>query len=559
VKREKNHKVVEWILDATVKATRDENIFNDDMEAAIQCLEQAQSFYSDDHSKNEILLQKLLNGKLKTVLEDYGLRLLHFYIASDIFSQFESAKFMLSQKFKRFDLNEFYDGKNCFLVALSQAITRFSNKVLLPMLLDYQPIEDYNAADEDGKTIFMYFCEFCQDENVIREIIAKTPDCVHRKTKNGSTCMHFFHLNSECNDAMIKFLIVNGADDQTMNDSGFKPLALAAMSSNHKLFSTLLSFEPDEDLNKKFGAKQSSLLHLVLDSWNAYPIEELLERGVDFSAIDTDFNTPLHIIQCDERYQSCLKFIKENKIAVNVNLQNKSGETPLMIAMSAKKHSLAKSILEIFYDEIDFELKNAKNQTMIHMIIQSISLEQFSFYLDWYRKFFKLFQEQFANEDKEGITPLWFLINGMEWAGPPQFNVFVKYLSLENLEKHFHMFVNHDEGLKEIFTQHPNFFADDDDALRLLNSSINHINDKEAFDYLLTKTTNEIVANVRVGNKNILHLICEKNDQEIIDSLVKFLSDKQFELLKKETDDEGQKPFDLLNNDNKNLFDEVFA
>jgi hypothetical protein len=358
---------------------------------------------------------------------------------------------------------------------------------------------------------------------------------------------------------MIKILIDTGADFQVMNDAGFKPLALAAMSSNHKLFSTLLSFEPDEKLNKKFGEKQSSLLHLVLDSWNAYPIEELLERGVDFSAIDTDCNTPLHIIQCDERYQSCLKFIKESKIAVNINLQNKSCETPLMIAMTAKKHNLAKSILEIFYDEIDFELKNEKNQSMIHMIIQSISLEQFSFYLDSYPKFFKLFQEQFADEDNEGITPLWFLINGMEWAGAPQFNVFVKYLTVENLKKHFHMFVNHDEGLKEIFIQHPNFFADGDETLRLLNSTINHINNKEAFDFLLTKTTNEIVAKVRVGNKNILHLICEKKDPEMIDSLIKFLSDEHFEILQLETDDEEQKPFDLLNDDNKYLFAKVFA
>jgi hypothetical protein len=82
---------------------------------------------------------------------------------------------------------------------------------------------------------------------------------------------------------------------------------------------------------------------------------------------------------------------------------------------------------------------------------------------------------------------------------------------------------------------------------------------QKSFDFLLTKTTNEIVTKVRVESKNILHLICEKNDPEIIDSLIKFLSDKQFELLKSETDDREQKPFDLLNDDSKSLFANVFT
>lgn len=93
------------------------------------------------------------------------------------------------------------------------------------------------------------------------------------------------------------------------------------------------------------------------------------------------------------------------------------------------------------------------------------------------------------------------------------------------------------------------------DCYEILKSCI----DKQInFKFLIKKLSEKLEDVKSSENKNLLHLICEKNSTELVDFTIKTLEREKFIELREKTDNETKKPFDLLNDENKFLFKKVF-
>lgn len=554
VKRSDDKVLTEMVYAKTVEIFKNENIFCEDVEIAVSCLEAANALFMGTHDEVEALLEKLMNGKLRDILESHGTRMLHQHIAKYSCHNFKGLKFLLAQKKFALDLNDCYNGMNAYSQAFYQVGEYYGKgdaMKIFRILCEYQPLEDFNAADVDGKTIFMNLCEFSADSEEIKSIIATTPNCVTNKSHDGSTCFHFVHKNSQ-NEEIVDILLENGADPNQADNAGNIPIIHAIYANNTDMFETLLELTSDEDLNKHYGINQETVLHAASITFVSRIIDKLLTRNVNFLAINYHGSTPLHFdSQCS--MSSCEKILNQvisKKIKFNINQQNNEGDTPLHSAVEKSMFEISVTILENFHDEIDFNIINNKKQTITHHLVTSYHFKK---YVELFGKFPKLseaFKQQIDIEDHEGTIPLQFLIHGWRWQSEPVFEIIANNIELEKIKKNFHLFVNHFEGLKVLHEKYPELF-EDETIEKLLNFSVPHMENSKAFDFLLSIISADAFAKVHESDKNILHLICSKNDERILDSTIKFLTENQLKNLLAENDKEGKKPFDLLNNEKK--------
>lgn len=595
--------LIELIHDETVKVMKSEEVFCEDIEVAVSCLEGASSLFVNEHDIIESFLEKLLNGKLQNILESHGTRLLHQYILKSPYHGLRSLKFLLAQKKVQFDLNECYNGVNAYIEALRNEnnIGKSDALKVYRALHDYQPVDDYNAKDTEGKTIFMYLCEFGEDLDVIKTIIAKCPGCTTKKTQNGSTCFHFVHRNFE-NSKIVEVLVKNFANPQQENDIGQVPVMQALNSNNSSIFEALLDLMAEEEINKRYGSLKETLLHAEMKTFESTTIEKVLMRNVDFTVTDVNGNTPLHVVVSIKSYRkylnhflsqhipvdlnipeakTCVKSaitetLKHMKTAImkliksdgtftrlDINQQNNDGDTPLHILLGNTRfddqetiegnyyEEATKTLLTHFNDQIDFAVKNKNGETITHKLVKHYSFEKFTELFEYFPKLHQAFQNQIDVEDHNKITPIKCLIQC--WQQDRQFEMIINNVDFEKIKKNFQLFIDHTEGLKLLYEKYPQLF-DESCIENLLNSSLNQMENNEAFDYLLTKISNEALAKVCKDDKNVLHLICLKNDAIILDSTIKFFSENQLKKLSEENDGKGRKPFDLLNDDNKVFF-----
>lgn len=221
----------------------------------------------------------------------------------------------------------------------------------------------------------------------------------------------------------------------------------------------------------------------------------------------------------------------------------------MLLSLEFSLYEITKTILEIFHDEIDFDVKNLKQETIAHKLAFSYDFKRFIELSHKFPKLLEAFKRQIDFEDHERMTPLKFLIQGWRWKHQPQFEVILNTIGIEKIRKNFHLFVNHVEGLQLLFEKLPELFEDNN-----INELLKHIESNEAFDYFLTKISTELFSKISENESNFLHLIFVKNSATIVDLTIKFLSEDQLKKLLQEKDNEGRKPFYLLNDDNKTVF-----
>lgn len=545
-----DYEMMDMIFEKAVKHVKNKNLFYENIETAVKCLENASTLFQTEHSKVENLLQKIFNEKLKIVLETYGTRLLHSYISCSLEN---NVRFLLEQKLFKLNLNEFYEGKNAFLRQMGGMTGGFSNQVgikLLQMLIDYQEIDNFNAADQNERTIFMFYCEFSEDNELIKSMILKSPDCVHKTTADNSTCFHFIHNNSN-NHEICQILIESGANFNAVNDAGETPIVQAIKSSNVEMFLCLLELLKDEEFDMVCG----KLLHAAAETSSETIIQKLLEQNVDISEKDENDNTPLHRFFRLSFYQiSCLNFIKYRKTSFNINQQNNNGDTPIFITIQSDNFEATKAILDQFQDQIDFNVKNKSMETIIHKIAYSYRFHDFLSLFENNRKFLEAFNDHVNLKNRDGKKLLWSMINEYRWDRKPFFPTVINLLTLDNIKNSFHLFANYEEGLEEIFRKYPNFFGDEKTSVKLMISSVENIENEKSFEYLLTKIRNEVFVKVQKSDKNILHLICEKNNPAILDLTIKFVTQNQLLSLLNSFDNNQKTPYELLNEENQLLF-----
>ncbi len=86
----------------------------------------------------------------------------------------------------------------------------------------------------------------------------------------------------------------------------------------------------------------------------------LLEHGANPEQRDIDDNVPLHFMRCLGALRQMLRY------DVDVNAQNKQGETPLLVAVREGYDDIAKALIAA---GANVNIRNAQGQTLLHLAV----------------------------------------------------------------------------------------------------------------------------------------------------------------------------------------------
>lgn len=560
--------LVKLLYDKMVEQSGDADIINKvDMEKFLDCIVWAETgnLFALEHSETVSVLQKVLNGKLELLLQQRGLEVLHKTIYRFEFNSDEPeliVGFLLNQNLSKIDLNESREGSNAYQRLM---VKSKGDLEMLKFFIEKQR-PDLNAADSEGKTTFMYICEFCNDNLLIKNLIPQDPECVKRTTTDGRNCLFFIHSHDkqETSAELLQILLDAGADPHQVSENGERPIDKAAIWWNQKAFTTLLAIETrGKNSIKQWEPriKKNVKKFFVSDGY----LGEIWMRFADHINIDfqkeSEGGDILNQILKTVTYENCLQMAPLEAWREELNKENEEGNTLLHVMLDycyAEYKEHMNKIFELFYDEMDFTAVNNKNQSIAQVIGDRLHYLENLF--DLYPKLLQTFNDR-ANEVGEyDSTPFKTAFRGnCYWY----FDRILKHVSLENLRKNSDVIVECDMEsdsryvvmLKQLFEKYPEFGKDNESFLA---SCVDRIYKAEAFEVVLSAITNESLAKASKGSSNVLHLLCEKNKAKIIDLAITFLSDEQFNALKNQEDEEGRKPFDLLQYENKSTFEECF-
>jgi ankyrin repeat protein len=189
----------------TIKESGNAEIFYSNPDAALSTIIKAIEI---NHGLSSEYLENF-----QTTLKLDGPQLLHKCISVD--KRHKSLSGILATKTK-INPNEFFEGKNAFHVLLFHEVKAYYGKLpegifeRLQKLIAYHPIENINARDQNGTTIFMFILSFCKDNDFIETLIQSGADCKAKNFEN-LTCLHHAVMNMK-NQEVIKILLKHGAD-----------------------------------------------------------------------------------------------------------------------------------------------------------------------------------------------------------------------------------------------------------------------------------------------------------------------------------------------------------
>ncbi|CRL03747.1 CLUMA_CG016964, isoform A [Clunio marinus] len=567
-------KLVEDVYELTMKATGNRNFMFQDVEHFVELLTSLIG-----RTNKKVLKFFIDNSCQLNIIEDYGNRLLHYAIRC-CQSNFECFKFLLECE-PKIDPNVFYDGSNAFMCCL--AVPNFNFQVSCEMsmfdaLTKHCAINDVNVVDTGGISLIMYvasFCEdlnlikklidmgadssFCEDLNLIKKLIDMGADC-KKVSNDGRTIFHFATSNQK-NEEIFPFLLEQGIDPKIVDIKGDKAITLATRNRNNIAFQFLLQFETDDELSEKFGREKQTLLHITSQGYDGLNLELLLDRNLCFDAIDNNGNHFIHqMLQRRPHFaMSTLQKMKARKILIRLNMKNNDGDSLFSLAAREGLDEVLKFFLENYYDEIDFRIVNKRKQNLTHQMCYSRNVVRFHELLLEYPILQEVMNEQMGQRDDNGSTPLDFMIpSPLLIVESCVADFLIQFVSMQNLQKFSYMFVKDLKVIERILENLPSFFEDFEEQERFLEALIASPDDEITFNFVVHRISMEKVLSNWKGGKNILHLLAEKNNKELIDSLLKRLNSDQLNALATQIDGHGKTPKDLLNDDNKMMFEKCF-
>lgn len=150
------------------------------------------------------------------------------------------------------------------------------------------------------------------------------------------------------NFEIAKYLLDKGADPNFVDDDRINILSKSA--NNFSFFKELIDkYDADINLPILYG----SVLHYACESFNKDAILFLLNKGADITSLDSDNNTPLHILiserifanraELDDSIEVIKNLIERN---IDINAQNNAGWTALHYAVEIGQPEYVKVLLE---------------------------------------------------------------------------------------------------------------------------------------------------------------------------------------------------------------------
>lgn len=509
----------------TVEASENPEIFSEDVEVALGTLE-----YAIDLNKG---LSEEYWRNFQRLLSSHGARLLQKTVSCDKSSK--SLKGILSSATK-VNPNEYYDGTNSFLVTLRYNIERlFSWKpgqetlMRFKMLMKYHAVQDIDARDTTGTSLFMYLVGFCEDMKILRSMITSGANC-KAKNSDNVTCLHFAATNCK-NSEIVKLLIDHGADPYAFDNSRRLPLNCAMTAESVPAVNMLLYYFPAESLKLKLGEKAESLIQCGVQVNN-----EVIFKYV----LDT--------------YRDC-------GVKIDVNEMNSDGENLPMIALQSSHPEKLDAIFGEAFDEIDFNHRDAAGNTFTHKFAYLQQMMQNVPLFDKFPRLRDIVNSQIYIPNTKGKTPMDDLIALYEndgWITDNHVEAFTEIITFENTKLVFHRLCMSLKMVNQFLAKFPEILNEmkSDETYRVFEKAAEN---PEAYRLLLKKLENKFTDTHDTNDKNLLHMICGVNSAELVDFTVKALSAVDLAALSSSLDKDSKTPFDHLNEENKIRFGKCFS
>uniref|UniRef100_A0ABD2XML8 PRANC domain-containing protein n=1 Tax=Trichogramma kaykai TaxID=54128 RepID=A0ABD2XML8_9HYME len=368
--------------------------------------------YDDKTKVVELLLRRgaktnLVNKAGQTPLHNFSIHIEddHVDLAKFFFKICDDLRQMVSVNFRD------KSGRTPLHLAV-----KYRNKELVALLL--QRSANPNFIDQDGSTPLHYICkkvvddglaemlfEFCDENNRMLRLD------VQNKWDNTP-----LHEALECGDKkMVELLLRRGANSNIANAEGWTPLHIISRKYDGQGLAELF-FKTCDDVGQTVlvdarDKEGNTPLLLALENKKSTLVQLLLRRGVDLNIANNYGTAPLHLIReydDDEDHDLVKMFFEiwdERQQTAQINTRDKSGNTPLLLALKYHKNKLVELLLRRGADQCS---ANNVGETPLHLICMYDEDDEDD---ELVEMFFEIWDErqqtaQIDPRDKSGNTPL---------------------------------------------------------------------------------------------------------------------------------------------------------
>jgi len=253
---------------------------------------------------------------------------------------------------------------------------------------------DVNIKDNDGNSPLFNTIIKYNDPNELEKwidlLIEKGANKDEINNDDKATALH-----AACKYNLYKLIpkLITEYNIKIKNKKGQIPLMVAIENKNNESIKILLSddcnkYKIDNDCN-------SFLINIILKYINSNELEDLvdllIENGTDKNEVNNHNATALHVACRYNLYKLIPKLITEK----NVNMRDKNGKTPLLIAIEQKNSDCIKFLLSKNSDNynIDVNIKDNNNFPLVNVILKYNDSKELEEFID-------LLIEKGANKDE---------------------------------------------------------------------------------------------------------------------------------------------------------------
>ena len=232
------------------------------------------------------------------------------------------------------------DGESVGRTALTAAAMEGSQRVV-EMLLRREEI-DVNEGDNFFHPLLA--AAFRGNAAIVELLLARTDIDVNKSNAEGGKTPLRAATEKKQLKAVEILLADERVDPNLVGNDGLSPLCVAILLGSHRLVALLLS-NPRLDVTAGFH-NDSTALHEAAGRNNGLVIRELLGHAdVDVNATNSDGGSALHAAAICDSAAAVRALLDGGGEALNVNLENQDGETPLDIAARKEQPEVMEALL----------------------------------------------------------------------------------------------------------------------------------------------------------------------------------------------------------------------